>query len=63
MRRFAALGPLLLVAGVFVSRAERFSMLGLSADFWGGFLIGSGVLATAIWIAAQNHYAGRPRTR
>jgi hypothetical protein len=52
MRRFSALGPPLLVAGIFVSKWENFSVFGLSADFWGGFLIGSGILATAIWIAA-----------
>jgi hypothetical protein len=51
MRSLAALGPPLLVGGVFVARSENYSILGLTADFWGGCLIGAGLLATAVWLA------------
>ena len=51
LAKLAPLGPPIMMTGVFVSRTES-SALGLTTDFWGGFLLSVGLVATAIWIAS-----------
>ena len=60
--RLAALGPFLIMMGVFVSKAES-SALGVTTDFWSGFLLAVGVAASAVWIAltVRQLIEGRPR--
>ena len=48
--KLVALGPLLTITGVVVSKAQS-SVLGLSTDLWGGFLLALGLTITSIWIA------------
>jgi hypothetical protein len=45
------LGGLLVIAGLLSGRAWEGTLLGLSSDFWCGFLMGVGVAAMSAGIA------------
>lgn len=60
--KLVLLGPLLILMGIFVSKAES-SALGLSTDFWGGFFLAVGITASAVWIALTVRHLTEGRRR